>query len=518
MPAMIVDTAAKSIHRFTPYLVWAMALLSAWLCVIYLLTLRSSIGGVDFYFYVLNARDLAEANSSAPWARYIYFPGVYRFWEMVFRMSDGSLPSLQWAYLGVLIANAGLVGAILATSVTSWAGGLLGSATYIVLAGRLEGLSGCTEPLATIPFLTGLFGWYLCERQGCKTNSIACLSVACGICLFVKQQAGLLVIGVTALLVSPSPLGQSLSRLSETVIVALGSVATFLFAMWLDGGGLSALAMGLSFATAYTAQGSWLSHLTRLWHESQPLSTAFVCATVIWVGLLIFHGKRSDDSAISLRLLGITTLSTIAGLFQFSRRGYLHYGLLILPGALLSVALAIRLGLDASKSIASHWSSIQRGLVIALVLIALSFLIVPATNSIFRDISRQLDAAEQSHAIGYPTPQLSSLCSNLEPGSFLFIVPPRHNDIHWACKTKTIGMPLGYGWENLQLPAYLASLNDSHINQVLVFQSSGDNADGGLWPSVAPTTVIRHLLDAGFHPLTTYEDATLYKHAAHSGH
>jgi hypothetical protein len=517
MPAFMAATAAKSLHRFIPCFFWTTALLSVWLCGIYLFTLRPSIGGIDFYFYILNARDLAEANSSAPWARYVYFPGVYRFWEIVFHMSDGTLASLQWVYLGVLLANAGLVAAILATSVTSWPVGLLGAVTYIALAGRLEGFSGCTEPIATIPFLTGLLFWHLLERKGHKTSSLACLSVAFGICLFVKQQAGLLVIGVTALLLCPPALGrESIGRFTETVIVAIGSVATFLIAMWLDGGGYSALEMGLTFATGYKAQGSWLSHLTGLWQVSRTVSTAFLCSAAVCVAFLAFHKKLVGVSSNRLRLLGITTLSTVAGLFQFSRRGYLHYGLLILPCAILSVASAIRLGLDATRSLASQWSMVQRRLVMTLAVIALSCVLVSEIHFTFREATRQLESAMQSQVNS--SGQLSSFCSSLKPGSFLFIVPPRHNEIHWACKTKTIGMPLGYGWENLQYSTYLTALNNSQIDQVLVFESAGDRAEEGLWPSVAVTTVINHLLDSGFYPLATYEDKTLYKRPDHSGH
>jgi hypothetical protein len=504
MPAMVT---AKSYHCVVSPLLWLTALLSVYLCITYLLTLRQSIGGVDFYFYVLNARDLAEPDSSAPWARYIYFPGVYRFWEIVFRISDGTLASLQWTYLGVLLANAGLVAAILSASVRSWPGGLLGSAAYIVLAGRLEGLSGCTEPIATIPFLFGLLSWYLFEQKRFKKSGLTCLSFACGICLFVKQQAVLLVLGVTALLIVPSPSSRHLlDRFSEIVIVVIGTCMTFLLAMWLDGGGYSALKTGLAFAVGYRAQGSWVSHATGLWQVSQPLSAAFLCAIVVWVVSLFLPAIRTGDSSTGLRLLGITILSTIAGVFQFSRRGYLHYGLLILPSALLSVAVALRLGLTAIRPLAIQWSTMQRRLAITLAVIALSWLVVPATDSAIQEITRQVTSAGSSRQKS--SAQFTALCSHLQPGSFLLVIPPRHNDLHWACHTKTIGTPLGYGWENLQLSDYLGALNDSHINQVLVFES---RAEEGARPSADATPVINHLLDAGFHQSAQYEDATLYK-------
>ena len=227
MATALGAAASNTFRRCIPYVFGATALLLVWQAVNALLASRPSIGGIDFYFYVLNARDLADEPAHAPWARYIYFPGVYRFWETIFRVTDGTLPSLQWAYIGILLANAGLVGIVLMTSVTSWWGGLLGSAAYFVFLYRLEGLSGSTEPISTIPFLFGLLLWNLCERHSHKIAGLVCLSLACGICLFVKQQAGLLMLGMTALIIVPSHRDQSLlSRFCDFALVAIGTGAT----------------------------------------------------------------------------------------------------------------------------------------------------------------------------------------------------------------------------------------------------------------------------------------------------
>src|SRR5438093_9667201 len=110
---------------------------------------RPFIGGVDFYYYVLFARDLASGATDVPLARYIYFPGVYSFWKTVFRVSDGSLASLQWAYVGVLLANGILISGILTSLTRIWQAGVFASALYIFIASRIEGLYGLTEPIAT---------------------------------------------------------------------------------------------------------------------------------------------------------------------------------------------------------------------------------------------------------------------------------------------------------------------------------------------------------------------------------
>ena len=299
MATAIAGTASTAFYRCTPYLFGATALILLWKTVSTLLASRPSIGGVDFYFYILNARDLADGPTHAPWARYIYFPGVYRFWEMVFRLTDGTLPSLQWAYLGILLANAGLVGIMLMTSVTSWWGGLLGSAAYLVFMHRLEGLSGSTEPISTIPFLIGLLLWNLCERHSHKIAGLLYLSFACGICLFVKQQAGLLMLGMTAFIIVPSQQNQSFpNRFFDFTIVAIGTAATFALAMWLDGGGWAALRMGLAFAAGYTAQGIWLDHVSGLWAATQPLSSGFLL-TMIRLDAFAARPKSREADSLS---------------------------------------------------------------------------------------------------------------------------------------------------------------------------------------------------------------------------
>ena len=511
MATAMMEIASNTLHRCTPYLFGATALLLLWQAVNVLLASRSSIGGVDFYFYVLNARDLADGPSHAPWARYIYFPGIYRFWETVFRLTDGTLPSLQWAYLGILLANAGLVGIILMTSVTSWWGGLLGSAAYLVFMHRLEGLSGSTEPIATIPFLIGLLLWNLCERHSHKAAGLLCLSLACGICLFVKQQAGLLMLGMIALIIVPSQQDQSfLNRLFDFAVVAIGTAATFVLAMWLDGGGWAALGMGLAFAAGYTAQGIWLDHVGGLWAAAQPLSSGFLLAVIVWMTFAALPKSREAGSLLDMRLLGVTTVSTLAGLLQFSRRGYLHYGLLVLPCAILAVSCAIRAGIDSSRSLAASWSLAQRILPIAAFLIVL-LVFVPGMGPDILGLSWPPDAAPSAAIAAPSSPQLAALCTKLKPGSFLLIIPARHNNVHWACRTRTIGLPLGYGWENLQNDAYLAALQNRDVSQVLLFPSGDSPGGGNLSPLTPSTTLVHYLLESGFVQSVTYDDATLYQ-------
>ena len=65
----------------------------------YAVAARDTVEGVDFYYYVCFARDLASGANDVPVARYMYFPGVYLFWRSVLRVAGESLSALQWAYV-----------------------------------------------------------------------------------------------------------------------------------------------------------------------------------------------------------------------------------------------------------------------------------------------------------------------------------------------------------------------------------------------------------------------------------
>ena len=213
---------------------------------------------------------------------------------------------------------------------------------------------------------------------------------------------------------------------------------------------------------------------------------------------------------MDMRLLGVTTLSTLAGLLQFSRRGYLHYGLLILPCAIIAVSCAIKTGIDASRSLAAYWAPAQRLLPMAAFLIVL-LVFVPGAGSDMLGLSWPQEAAPPAASATPSSPQLAALCAKLKPGSFLLIIPARHNNVHWACRTRTIGLPLGYGWENLQHDVYLAALQNRSVSQVLLFGSGGAPAGGNLSSPPPSANLVHYLLESGFVQSATYDDATLYQ-------
>src|SRR5207245_1584080 len=112
----------------------------------YAVAARDTVEGVDFYYYVCFARDLASGANDVPVARYMYFPGVYLFWRSVLRVAGESLSALQWAYVSLILANALVVGAVIVRVSRSIPAGVFGAIWYLILCSRFEGFIGTTEP------------------------------------------------------------------------------------------------------------------------------------------------------------------------------------------------------------------------------------------------------------------------------------------------------------------------------------------------------------------------------------
>src|SRR5262245_49603128 len=137
----------RSIRLGLDALVAALLALATFTAARQLLAAHPLIEGVDFYYYLRVARDLADGVEQSV-MRHFYFPGVYRFWQAVFAVAGRSLPAIQWAYVALLAANA------LATAAVVWRGGgraapaVLGGLWYLALCPLLEAYGGVTEPLA----------------------------------------------------------------------------------------------------------------------------------------------------------------------------------------------------------------------------------------------------------------------------------------------------------------------------------------------------------------------------------
>jgi hypothetical protein len=480
------------------------------LAVQFLSTARPFIGGVDFFYYVLFARDLAGDATDVPVNRYIYFPGVYSFWRTVFLFSDGSLESLQWAYVGVLLANALFTGLILSLLTGIWQAGLLAAAVYVFAAARIEGLSGCTEPIATIPFVLGMWLFLLLRGSRRPTLSLLALGTGFGLALFAKQQGGLLFFGSLGLLpfiFATSEPGRY--RMSHLLLLPLSTGGVFLFAMLLEGGGVPALVEAIHYVTSYQPQGSWFEHVDRARALTRPVSTLFLSACALWVPLALLHRKRPLASDAVLLALGLSIWSALGGLLQFSRRGYLHYALLILPSVITAAGLAVFL--------VATWiqqSVHLRSRLVAPIAIAGITLFLWVTSAGAADFVRY--AAEQ---IASPTQRVRAdetrkafapLCERVRPGSDLLLIPSRDNIVHWLCRTRSLSYRAGYGWWPDDLGLYLDALPSPSLEYVFVFSDDRGPFEQQFFTQNDRAFLIRELHRHGYQESLAFREGRLF--------
>ena len=258
-----------------------------------LLAARPLVEGIDFYYYLCVARDLADGVDTSP-TRHFYFPGVYRFWRAVFALFGRSLPALQTAYIALLVANALAVAAVVWRGAGGAAPALLAGLWYLALCASIEGFAGPTEPLATLPVLVGLAAWGgepLVGRRG-LARALA-LGAGLGLGVYAKQLGGLLAVGAAAMplmnLAAPP------NRRHEWVcLAAIPAAATLvlLIGILAEGEGLTPLRLGLSFASDYAVQGTLRKNLLWIASHAPLLSIASEALVAVFALLALMPRWR----------------------------------------------------------------------------------------------------------------------------------------------------------------------------------------------------------------------------------
>lgn len=424
----------------------------------------SGMGGYDSYYYLLYARDLAGGTHEGLQARYLYFPGVYHFWRLVFLVSDGSYAACQSAFALAGLANAALVILIARAAGCGMAVAALAGASYLAIGQRLEFEAMTTEPLVTAPALLGLLGWVSAERRGRPRLGLAALGTGLGLALFAKQQGILLAAGLAGTLPGSDRSAHGLARAARGIAGALAAMlAAFSGAMWLDGGGMPALRLALEFLLRYEAHGELMENLAPVWRRT-PLA-ALLCFAVIGGCALALEARSQGrrGGSVRLALLGICAFAAMATLLQFSKRGYAHYGLLTLPFVLLAAAAAVSLLRDRLSPIIERHAtlSISMGLSIWAAL-AVSLLYATA------DWAQREPLKSPQHDSYLP------MCTVLDRGERLLLLPSRENALHWACGTHAGGTRWGYTFNFQETPeGYIEELRKPDLRQVFVFRPAG---------------------------------------------
>ena len=437
---------------------------------------RPFIGGLDFYYYIVTARDLAQGAPDVSPLRYFYFPGVYSFWKAVFSVSDGSLASLQWAYVAVLWANAVLVGVILATLTRLWQAGALAASVYLFEASRIEGFAGCTEPIATLPFLMGLWLWIVMGRAGQLRAGLMALASGFGLALYVKQHGGLLALGAIGLLAALK--GNDPHRrykVPDFLILPIGAAGVFLLAVMLEGGGVAAVRMGLLAAHEYLPHGSWLEHVDRVYGVTRPVADLFFAGCAAWAVMLIARERVPAVSDAVMLTLGLAIFSALGGLLQFWKRSYLHYTMLLLPSAIIAAGLAIYL---VSEWLRRHARDAARFPSPALVLGMAAFVWMTAagTAGFIQESAAQL-ASPTQWTTKEQVRSLTPLCTAVSAGDSLLLIPPLENRVHWYCRTRPVDLKFINSWDPTGPAPYIPLLSEPSLKYVFVYSENNSGYD-----------------------------------------
>jgi hypothetical protein len=309
----------------------------------YLLMITPQVGGVDFFYYVCNARDMLLRPDAFSTRAYSYFPGVYAFWRTAWLATGGSLLGLQASAVLLVVANSLVLGWIVYRVCRSGSIGALAIFWYLLLASRYQGFAGVTEPLATLPWLVGLAIWQGTTLRGPAGWMRAIgLGIALGLTTYAKQQAGLLTLGAIAWLMerpaTPPPYRHDLRQL---ILVPLIAGGTLLIGILAEGKGMTPLLQGGQLATAYAREGTWLWNLyVQVRHDET--AALFALFSLGGWGALYFSSWRTRRlDRPWLRLASFSILAGIATLIQFRSRPYGHYALLGIP-CLVLVDVAVR--------------------------------------------------------------------------------------------------------------------------------------------------------------------------------
>jgi hypothetical protein len=464
----------------------------------HLIAARPRVEGIDFYYYLCVARDLADGVATSE-TRHFYFPGVYRFWRGVFALFGHSLPGLQTAYVALLVANALAVAALVWRGAARAAPALLAGFWYLALCSSFEGFAGATEPLATLPVLVGLAAWGGEPLAGPRALARALILGAClGLGVYAKQLGGLLAVGAAAMplmnLAAPRDHRHEWAYLAAIPIAA---TLVLLIGILAEGEGLAPLRLGLSFASDYPAQGTPRANLQ--WIASHaPLLAVAATLLVIAAPLALLPRWQPLLRERWAALAGFCLLATVVALVQFSRRDYLHYALLLLPLLIAAVVLVASGLVRRLPERAAVWSEA------ALVVAALAWLM----------LGLRAESAPPAPWRAQPdvAADLVALKSLLQAGEDLLIIPPRRNEIHFQLGTRSQSFAPGYTWGPGR-GELEAALRKPELDAVLVLRKGLDKTDAATWRLLECDRAVLELGSAGFRPVAKLRASTLFRRA-----
>ena len=472
-------------------LVWTLASVAG-----YVWQARPSIGGVDFFYYACFARDMVEHPGEVSADAYGYFPGVYTFWRSAIRLTGGSLASLQNCFALLLIANAVAVAVVVVRATGQRVAAVFAGVWFLVLCSRYQGFTGVTEPIATLPFLIGVAIWNgqrLDERKGIWATLV--LGVALGLTLYCKQQAGLLWFGLASfVLVKQVAIPGQKSIWSRCLLLVAVALATTFVGVFLEGRGWQPLWQGLSVAGQYGSEGSvWRNLYTQI--RADETAWVIGCLVIVFLGGTCFRrhvvGCRRERW---WRVALFCALSSVFSLVQFYARPFGHYTLLGVPGLVISATLIV---VYLARELAGRERGIVRSRLFVLIAACIPLgygVTLPHSLQVWRVVLPKDFVVQQLwHKQADVAQDIELLRNIVQSGASLYVLPPRHNSIHFLLETRSVA-PLGY---RFRVPV-LQDVSWQDFESVVVLREALDDTDERVWPSERRWEAEAVLREAGF--------------------
>jgi hypothetical protein len=503
--------------RFSKAQLYAKAVIAIYACLSlvsvagFYLAIRPHIQSVDFFYYICYARDQIKDNETAHMVRYAHFPGIYTFWRWAMHLVGQGLGALQWAYIGLLLANAIAVAGVIRRLTHSSLASLFGVIWYAVLCTRFEGTLGVTEPLCSLPLLCSLWYWAGRPLRGADGIRYAvALGAGLALCLYGKQQGGLLWMGALSLLpglfTGPK---ENRHQLPHAILMGVTAVLLFFVLILLEGHGFDPLRIGLGFAKGYKTLGSALENLNRIIQNDKTIAFSALFTFACWVFQVTPWGRRRDAGATTA-VVGFAILAASGTLVQFMRRPYMHYALLCLPFIVTAAIIAAN---DLLRRLPDH---VRKAPLTALLLLHLAALPLlwgsedPRNARLLRD---WLKPEPYRHLCWYEQPDvakdLTELKDLIPAGTDLLVIPPRRNSIHFVLGTSPQSFANGYNWAP-DAPLLYETISKPSLNAVLVINKLGPG-DQQNWDGFECDRAIEKMRDESFIPAVSLRTVTLWR-------
>jgi hypothetical protein len=215
-------------------------------------------------------------------------------------------------------------------------------------------------------------------------------------------------------------------------------------------------------------------------------------------------------SPVSLPVAQFAWIGGVAALVQYTRRPYLHYGMLAAPFLVVAIVLA---GVHAAHRLrrAAPSRPLVHFVLPALALLALTR--IPGGSGKLHLWPMQWDPfilwPEALRHDPLFARDLDRARSVIRRDEDVLLVPPRRNELHFHLGTRSVSLPIGYSWA--VGPEHMATALRSPRLRTAIVLEKGDPQDHMVWRWAAGDAVVAALPLSGFRRVLDLESFDVWQ-------